>query len=109
MINRRYFLKMSGILSAALFIPFSTVLGPSQNRPVELVSDGVTYRGAQAGEIQISKDGGRTWQLHTRLGSQYAILDLFSDSSQRAHAKVAFAGRTFELALAQDKKYWMTV
>jgi hypothetical protein len=73
-----------------------------------LVSDGVTFRGTQDGEIQTSIDGGRTWQLHTRLGSHYAIIDLFSDTSQRVHAKVAFAGRSFDLLLAKDKKLWMT-
>jgi hypothetical protein len=107
--NRRDFLKFSGLLSAVIFIPFVTGGSPSKNRAVELVSEGVVFRGTPAGEIQTSHDGGRTWQLHTRLGSQYTITNLFSDSSQRVHATAVFAGRSFELVLSKDKKYWLTV
>lgn len=106
--NRRDFLKISGLLSVALFIPVSLLPGPAKNRPVELVSGGVTFRGTQAGEIQTSHDGGQTWQLHTRLGSQYAIIDLYTDWSQRVHAKAAFEGHSFGLVLTKDKKYWIT-
>jgi hypothetical protein len=107
--NRRGFLKVSGLISAALIVQFSPLLSMAKNRPVELVSDGVVFRGTQAGEIQTSRDAGRSWQLHTRLGSQYTITALFSDRAQRVHAKAAFAGRSFELVLAKDKKYWITV
>ncbi len=106
--NRREFLKVSGLLSAALFIQFDSLLGTSKNQPVELVSGGVIFRGTPAGEIQTSHDGGRTWQLHTRLGSQYAITDLISDQSKQIHARVAFAGRSFDLILAKGHKYWIT-
>ena len=107
--DRREFLKISGLLSAAIFIRFSPALIPSKNRPVELASEGVLFRGAQVGEIQTSSDGGRSWQLHTRLGSQYTITGLFLDGSQRVHAKAAFAGRSFELLLSKNRKYWLTV
>jgi hypothetical protein len=108
--NRRDFLKISGLLSASLFIPFSPILiSLSKNRPVELESGGMIFRGTPAGEIQTSRDGGRTWQLHTRLGSQYAIIDLYSDPSERVHATASFEGRSFGLLLSKDKKYWMTV
>jgi hypothetical protein len=106
--NRRDFLKISGLLSAALFIKFDSLFKTANNLPVELNSNGVIFRGTHSGEIQTSTDGGRTWQLHTRFGSQYAIIDLFSDTSQRVHAKVAFAGRNFDLVLAKDKKNWIT-
>ena len=106
--NRRDFLKISGFLSAALIVQFGSLPSTTKNRPVEVVSGGVTFRGTQAGEIQTSPDGGRTWQLHTRLGSQYEITGLSSDWSQRVVAKVAFAGRSFDLVLTKDKKYWIT-
>ena len=107
--NRRNFLEISGLLSVALFVPYSPLLSQSKNLPVELMANGMTFRGTPAGEIYTSHDAGQTWQLHTRLGSEYAITGLFSDGSQRIHAQVAFKGRSFELALAKDNKYWITV
>jgi hypothetical protein len=107
--NRRDFIKNSGLFSAALFLQFNSLLSALKNQPVELASNGVIFRGTQGGEIQTSRDGGRSWQLHTRFGSQYTITGFYSDGSQRVHAKAAFAGRSFELVLAKDKKYWIVV
>jgi len=107
--NRRDFLKVSSLFSAALFIQVNPLLNKSKSLQAELLNvDGVLFRGTYHGEIHTSHDGGRIWQLHTRLGNEYAVLGFFPDFSQRIHAQVAFAGRNFELVLAKDKKTWRT-
>ena len=107
--DRREFIKLSGLFSVAFFTQFIPRLGKSINQPVELASGGVIYRGTQGGDIQTSGDAGLSWQLHTRLGPQYSIISLYSDSSTRVYTKAVFAGRSFELMLSKDKKYWLTV
>ncbi len=107
--NRRDFLKISSLLPVALFVQFSPLLSQSKNLPVELAANGMILRSTFNGEIHTSRDAGRTWQLHTRLGSENAIVGLFSDGSQRIHAQVAFRGHSFDLVLAKDNKYWMTI
>jgi hypothetical protein len=107
--NRRDFLKTSGLMFLTLMVQFNPIHSLSKNLPVEITANGLTLRGTPAGEIYTSHDGGVTWQLHTRLGCEYAITGLFLDGSQRIHARVAFGGRSFELALAKDNKYWITI
>ena len=107
--NRRDFLKISGVTFLTLIVQFNPILGLAKKPPVDLTANGLTLRGTSGGEIYTSHDAGSTWQLHTRLGSEYAITGLFVDGSQRVHAQVAFGRRSFELALAQDNKYWTTI
>jgi hypothetical protein len=108
--NRRDFLKVSSLSSAALFVQVSPLLSKSKYLQADLLKvDGVLFRSAHGGEIHTSHDVGRTWQLHTRLGSEYAITGLYSDWWQQLHAQVAFAGHSFDLVLGKDKKYWRTV
>ena len=108
--NRRDFLKVSGLSSAAMFVQIGPLISEAKNLKSDwLKVDDVLFRGTYNGEILTSHDSGQTWQLHTRLGSKYAITDLFLDGSQHIHAQVAFGGRSFELALAQDNKYWLTI
>ena len=106
--NRRDFLKTSGLMFLTLLVQFNPIHSLSKNLPVDITANGLTLRGTPAGEFYTSHDAGFTWQLHTRLGSEYAITGLFLDGSQRIHAQVAFGGRSFELALAKDNKYWIT-
>ena len=107
--NRRDFLKISGVTFLTLIVQFNPVLSLSKKLPVDLMVNDFTIRGTPGGEIYTSHDAGSTWQLHTRLGSKYAITGLFLDGSQHVHAQVTFGGRSFELALAQDNKYWLTI
>ena len=107
--KRRDFLKIGGLLPAALFVHFNPWLGqPQKNLPVELIANGITYHGAPGGEIYTSHDAGRTWQLHTRLGEEYAITGFFVDGSQRIHAQVTFRSRSFQLQLVSNNKFWIT-
>jgi hypothetical protein len=107
--NRRDFLRISGLAFLTLIVPANPILSFSKKIPVELIADGLTFRGASGGEIYTSADAGYTWQLHTRLGSEYTINSLFLDGSQHIHAKVSFGGRSFDLSLTKDHKYWLTI
>ncbi len=107
--NRRDFIKISSLLPVAIFIQFNPILSQAKNLPVELIANGLTFRGTPGGEIYTSPDAGHTWQLHTRLGSVYTITRLFLDGSQRIHAQVGYKGRSFELQLGKDNKYWTTI
>jgi len=46
--------------------------------------------------------------LHTRLGSEYSIDDLFVDSSDQMYARVGFMQYHFQLFLSKDGKQWKT-
>ena len=106
--HRRDFLKLSGaafgstLLLTGLFRLTSTL-------PVEARSRGRHFRGYRNdGDIFVSEDAGETWQLHTRLGSEYSIDDLFVDSSEQMYAQVGFMGYDFQLFLSKDGKQWKT-
>jgi len=108
--NRRDFLKVSGLSSAAMFVQIGPLISEAKNLKSDwLKVDDVLFRGTYNGEILTSHDSGQTWQLHTWLGREYAVTGLFSDWSQSIHAQVAFAGRSFDLVLAKDQKYWRTI
>jgi hypothetical protein len=108
--NRRDFLKVSGLSSAAMFIQIGPLISEAKNLKSDwLKADDVLFRGTYNGEIHTSHNAGQSWQLHTRLGTEYAVTDLFLDWSQHIHAQVVFAGRSFDLVLAEDKKLWRTV
>jgi hypothetical protein len=71
---------------------------------------GSLYRAGGAGKIETSADNGRTWTLHSDLGDMYSITNLGVDGSNtRLGLTVGYAGRTFPLVLAQDKRSWLTV
>jgi len=106
--NRRDFLKFGGITVATLLIPGGILFEELNRQPVEISTGGTVYRGTPSGEIYASKDSGQTWLLHTRLGSEYSILGFSEDRSKGIHAQVGFIGRSFELVLSKDRKYWLT-
>jgi hypothetical protein len=70
---------------------------------------GSLYRAGGGGKIQTSADGGRTWMLHSDLGDMYSIKDIGVDRrTSTLGLTVGYAGRTFPLVLAQDKRSWLT-
>lgn len=108
--NRRDFLKVGSLSSAAMFVQIGPLISEAKSLKSDwLKADDVLFRGTYNGEIHTSRDAGKTWQLHTRLGTEYAVSGFFLDWSQRVHAQVVFAGRNFDLVLGKDKKYWRTV
>ncbi len=105
--QRRDFLKLSGAaLGVMLLRPgFFDRVGAA---PIETQARGLRYRGRR-GEILISTDAGKTWKLHTRLGSDYEVLDLFTDYAERVYAQVGFQGFIFHLTLSPSGEKWLTV
>jgi hypothetical protein len=105
---RRDFLKLTGLLSAALFVQVNP-LGKTVSLPVEVESQGTIYRGSSDGKIYISANKGKTWQVHTNFGSEFSILGLATSLWGQVHAQVGFAGHSFDLALIDNGKIWKTV
>ena len=105
--QRREFLKLSGATlgSTALLTGLFNVVSAL---PVEVQARGKNYRGYRNdGNIYVSGDAGETWELHTKLGSEYSIDDLFVDSADQLYARVGFRQYHFHLFLAKDGQ-WKT-
>ncbi|MBL8061493.1 MAG: hypothetical protein JNK32_00620 [Anaerolineales bacterium] len=99
--NRRDFLKVGGLLSAALLLQLSP-LGQTAYLPVEAQTGGKLYRGTSDGRVLISSDAGKSWQLHSNFGSMIDILGLTVDLQGQLFAQLGFKGHHFELVLAQN-------
>lgn len=107
--NRRDFLKIGGLLSAALLLQLSPV-GKMASQPIQAQAGGKLYRATSDGRILISSDAGKSWQLHTNFGPIVDILDLTVDLQGELFAQLGFKGHRFELALAQNgTNTWRTV
>jgi hypothetical protein len=106
--ERREFLKLAGagLGSTLLLTGLSRQLA---ELPVQAKSRGKAFRGYRNdGDIFVSEDDGETWELHTRLGSQYSIDDLFVDTADQMHARIGFMQFHFQLFLSEDGKQWVT-
>jgi len=75
------------------------------NPPVSYA--GRLWRDGGAGRIQTSANAGRTWKRHSKLGSKNSIRKLVVRNG-RLYATVGYAGHTFPLVLARDKRSWHT-
>lgn len=106
--NRREFLTLGAVAAASIFLPAARLAGlmPAIS---EVQVDGRLYRGGAGGKIYTSSDQGKTWPVHTFLGPEYSILDLFVDRRDRVYVKVGYRGHSFFLALSADRKRWKTV
>jgi hypothetical protein len=105
--QRRTFLKVAGSATVAaacrLANPWAAV---AATRYVSYA--GSLYRAGGAGKIETSADAGRTWTLHSDLGDMYSITNLAVDRRNTSLGlTVGYAGRTFPLVLAQDKRSWL--
>lgn len=105
---RRDFLKLNGLLSAALFMQFSS-LGKVVSFPLEVEAQGKLYRGTSDGKIHVSGDAGKSWQLHTKFGSDFSIQYLSVNFWGQVKAELGFAGRSFELVLAETGNIWKAI
>jgi hypothetical protein len=113
--RRRSFLKLIGLTSVwvALAGP-NAVLGAATSSAgsgsggVGTTSGSLRYK-ADGGTILVSSDNGRTWTLHTNLGSMYRVDKLAAGKSGAVEATVAYAGRAFGLRLAPNLQSWLTV
>ena len=105
--QRRTFLKLAASTTVAagarVAFPWAVAAAPGY------VSFGEAfYRpGAAAGTIETSTDSGKTWKLHSNLGSIFTVPKLAVSHNQLV-ATVGYAGRTFTLVLAPDKRAWLS-
>jgi hypothetical protein len=105
--NRREFLKIS---SLTFLVSLAPSLGAASLlfAPVEAEFQGRRYRGTYNGKILVSNNAGRTWQLHTNLGSHCAVVGLQHEADGQLYSQMRFDGYPFRLALTQDGKSWKT-
>src|SRR5215210_6849472 len=105
--DRRDFLKLSGLFSAAVFMG-SNSLGKAVSFPVEAEAQGKMFRGTSDGRIYVSTNRGADWQLHTNFGAEVSVYSLASRHRDQIHAELDVAGYSFKLALTPDGKRWKT-
>lgn len=105
--NRRDFLKFSSLLSTVFIFQFHPLV-KKFNSHAEVEAQGTLYRGTHDGHIMVSRDTGRTWQPHIKLGTEYSIDELFLDRSNQVRAQVGFAGYSFDLILSRNGSTWQT-
>ena len=106
---RRDFLKLSGLLSAALLVQVHPVEKMVSSIPIEVAAGGKLYRGTSDGKIFVSANAGRDWQMHTNFGSHVSVFSLTTNHRDQVHAQLGFAHHSFELALSPDQRIWKTV
>lgn len=106
--ERRDFLKYFGAALTVTLLPARS-LHKIASLPIETESRGRRFRGSAEGDIYFSQDAGQTWQLHTRLGSEYRVMDLVTDTSDQVYALIGFLDRQFHLALSRNGKSWNTL
>ena len=105
--NRRDFLKVGSVISAFGLIaagPLDKVF----NVDSEASAFGKIYRAASKGRVLVSKDKGKSWQLHTNFGKEYSILDIFIATDNHLYVKMAQKNVKFYLVLADNKTFWLT-
>jgi hypothetical protein len=104
--KRRDFIKSSARMLAVA----SMFAGPASYLsvlPAKAAAPRKLYRGTQTGSIQVSEDGGKSWQLHTNLGPDYSILSIFTARDGRLYAHTGFKQMSFHLVLSKNEKSWM--
>ena len=105
--NRRQFLKVSGVAYGMLALWLSPrVVQQIASRP-QAEANGKLYRGTVDGRIYTSEDRGRSWKLHTNLGDQCSVLGFSEGQRSQVTAHVSHQLRDFDLTLSQDERFWM--
>ncbi len=114
-INRRNFLKVSGLTAGALAVlrlpPWVSLMldhGAQGVLQKEVSKNGRLYRGGDAGSIFTSQDQGQTWQLHSRFGPAYSIQNIFTGADGRLYLQAGFQEYTFNLVLSKNEQAWLS-
>ena len=104
--NRRDFLKLGSVMSVFGYATVSPI-GNIAKLPLETAAFGKLYRGTYDGSVHVSENGGKSWQLHSGFGPDYAILDIFTGLDGRLYVHTGFKQRSFLLVLSKDGKSWL--
>jgi hypothetical protein len=105
--NRRDFLKLGAIFSAAILVqtsPLATVFAQS----VEVQAGNKIYRGTGDGKIFVSQDERQTWQLHTNFGALFSVLSLQKNFAGQVQVKLGFGEHDVNLTLSENNVEWKT-
>ena len=106
--NRREFLKLSGMMSAFVFVSLSPAnmfaQPPAQTDAAAVGSK--LYRGTRDGNIYVSQNGGKSWKLHTGFGPNCPILGISVAANGQPVASVGFKQHSFRMVLSKDGKVW---
>jgi hypothetical protein len=97
-----------GLAPLAVFININP-LGMLVRFPAAVETQGMLYRGTPDGAIQVSRDGGRTWTLHSRLGPQMAVIGMSKDLGGRVIIHLEHQGWPVRLGLEKKGKFWVTL
>lgn len=103
--NRRTFFYTSGLITAAVLLQGSR-LAERFERPVEEHFQDLRYRGDRNGVISVSADQGKTWQVHTNLGSMFRIQEFHVSQGGKLVCSVNFGDWQFPLTLSASGKSW---
>jgi hypothetical protein len=106
--NRREFLKVGSVFSAAFFLTFGPIKGISK-LSVEAIQRGKIYRGTSDGKVFVSENGGKSWRLQTSFGPEYSITDIIAGKDGQVYLQLGYQFRSFHLKLADKEDFWETV
>jgi len=106
--HRRDFMRLVGVAAAGALvrIPFLPAAVQAAAKPV--LAGGLLYKTDGSGKIFVSSTNGKTWVLHSNLGSMYAVKGLAVDKNGRLLATIGYLGRSFGLMLATNNRLWRT-
>lgn len=105
--NRRNFLKLSGIASIALLAPIGLIAkGIASITTVKV--DGKTFHGTEDGKVYVSQDDGQNWERLANFGSGMSITSLTAIPGARIYARFEFAGHPFALVYSLNDGQWRT-
>lgn len=106
--NRREFLKLSGMMSAFVFVSLSpiNVLAKSSEESQTAAVGKKLYRGARNGNIYVSQNGGKTWKLQAGFGPNCPIMGMTVAANGQPCARVGFKKYSFRMVLSKDGTAW---
>ncbi len=105
---RRDFLKLVGLAATGTAIASAVPWIAAVAATKTVSAGGRLYRSDGSGRVSVSLDDGKTWAVHSDLGSEFAVTDLAVDRSDRLLATVGYRAWSFELLLAPNLVSWLT-
>ena len=108
--HRRNFLKLVAAMSVGVAMPltFDWTAVAAAAAAAQTVSAGGRLYKSKGGRVDVSRDRGKTWALHSDLGPSCPVKRLTVDRNGRLHATVGFRRWSFGRMLAPDQRSWLT-
>ena len=110
-LNRRKFIQVGSVATLATYLGLATVstasaaeLGVSASGASR---SGRIYRAGSEGQIVVSDDNERTWQVHANFGADHTVRSV-THRKEAVVAEIGFGSRTFELHLHKSGNFWIS-